>query len=183
MKAWQLIIAIGASVALIVPAAHAAGTKNALHCTTKHKASAAAVRLPFNPQHLRFLLGTRQTSQASSCLGGKSKTTTKQRPVAKQAPAQPWPVSTPAVASSSTGPTCEISEFGSTSAADVEQAIADCLGQAAGTGDGSAPAAADGSAGTGADTAGNGSTGTQQGGGSGNGDAPPSVGYGSQIQG
>jgi hypothetical protein len=182
MKARQLTIAIGAAIALIVPAAHAAGTRNTLHCTATHaKATASTARLPFNPQHLRILLGTRHTAQAASCLGGKAKQTAKQKPASKPAPPQPWPVSTPAVGSASTGPTCELSEFASTSAGDVEQAIADCLGQADGT-DAGAPAPADGSP-TGAPvaagdgTAGNGSAQTQSGGGSGNGDVPP---YGSQ---
>jgi hypothetical protein len=64
MKARILVPVIGASLALIGPAAHAAGAHNALHCTVAKQAHTVAAQKPFfSPLNPRGLL----TAQAKQC--------------------------------------------------------------------------------------------------------------------
>jgi hypothetical protein len=84
MKARILVPAIGASLALIGPATHAAAAHNALHCTVAKQAHTATAQKPFfSPLNPRGLLA----AQAKQC-ATKKLVVQKPKPRPKQ-PAQP----------------------------------------------------------------------------------------------
>ena len=83
MKARILVPVIGASLALIGPATHAAGARNALHCAaaTKGAHTAATAQKPFfSPLNPRGLLA----AQAKACV-------TKQKKIVEQPKPKPKP--------------------------------------------------------------------------------------------
>src|SRR5262245_3296759 len=96
MKARILVPLIGASLALIGPAAHAAGAHNALHCTVAKQAHTATALKPFfSPLNPRGLLA----AQAKRCAAKK---VVVHKPKLKP---QPQPQPQPPLVTTSTGST------------------------------------------------------------------------------
>ena len=94
MKARILVPVIGASLALIGPATHAAGARNALHCTAATKQAHAAVTTQkpfFSPLNPRGLLAAHK----KSCVTKKKLVTGLNKP--KSTPKPPVTVPAPPV--------------------------------------------------------------------------------------